>query len=271
MTVDAVKPPVVWVFAGLDPTGGAGLLADTATLTALGAHAAGIATLLSGQDSHGIRWWQPLPAEQVRDQALPLRTDLPPVAVKIGAVGTATNARAIAVLLDSLPNVPVVLDPVMASERGDPLAQDELLATLRAELLPRATLITPNHPEACRLTGLPADAASGDLAAALLETGANAVLLTGGHIADTNGQVVDTLYQRRETPRRWHAPRQPYAVHGGGCLLASAIAAHLAHGLPLPDAVAQGLVYSAAAWASAWQPADGQHLPGRAHFKEPQP
>ena len=269
MTVQAAKPPVVWVFAGLDPTGGAGLLADTATLTALGAHPAGIATLLSGQDSHGIHWWQPLPAEQVRDQALPLRSDLPPAVVKIGAVGTVANAHAIAALLDGLPNVPVVLDPVLASERGDPLAQDELIVALRTQLLPRATLVTPNHPEACRLAGLPPDSAPSELAAALLETGVKAVLLTGGHLPGADDeQVIDTLYQHGKAPLSWSGPRHPYALHGGGCLLASAIAAQLAHDLPLPDAVAQGRTYSAAAWATAWQPADGQRLAGRPTFKE---
>ena len=267
----AVRPPVVWVFAGLDPTGGAGVLADTATLTSLGVHAAGIVTLLSGQDSHGIHGWQPLSAEQVRDQALPMRNDLPPAAVKIGAVGTAANARAIAELLDELPNVPLVLDPVLASERGDPLAQDALLTALRDELLPRATLTTPNRPEACRLAGLPLDCASADLVAALLDTGASAVLLTGGHApSHDGGQVVDLLYRRGDEPLRWTGHRHPYAVHGGGCLLASAITAQLAHGLPLPVAVAQGRAYSATAWAKAWQPADGQHLAGRPTFEDSQ-
>jgi hydroxymethylpyrimidine/phosphomethylpyrimidine kinase len=266
VTSHETAPPVVCVFAGLDPTGGAGLLADAATLTALGAHAAGIATLLSGQDLEGVRWWQPVSAQELRAQATPLLRALPIRAWKIGAVGSAANAAAIAELLDQT-ELPVVLDPVLASERGDALGDEEMLAALRRDLVPLATIVTPNAGEARRLAGLPATASLDDAAAALLAAGTRAVLITGEHEVGGSakgGDLTDRLWRREDArPLTWHVPKLPYAVHGSGCLFATAIAARFAFGMELLPALEQARAVSRRAWAGAWIAGRGQRLPAR--------
>jgi hydroxymethylpyrimidine/phosphomethylpyrimidine kinase len=248
-------------FAGLDPTGGAGLLGDVATLTALGVHAAGVITLVSAQDLEGVQWWRALLPGELRSQAGPLLRGLPIRAVKVGAVGTAANAAAIAELVGQLPGAPVIVDPVLSSERGDAIGHAQLAIGLRNKLLARATLVTPNADEAYRLAGLQPHVPLEEVAAVLLRSGARAVLVTG--VAADN-DVLDCLWQRDDAkPIAWRTPRLPYAVHGSGCLLASAIAAGMAHGLGLVPAIERAREYSARTWNGAWSAGRGQRLPLR--------
>jgi hydroxymethylpyrimidine/phosphomethylpyrimidine kinase len=244
-------PPLVLSFAAADPTGGAGLQADVLTFAALGCHPLSVLTALTVQDTHGVSRMQALDARLVAEQAQCLLDELRVAAFKIGVVASAANAAAIAAILAQHPRVPVVLDPVLASGRGDPLADAAVLAALREHLLPRTTVLTPNTLEARALGGV----------ADCLARGCKYVLLTGTH-ADTP-EVVNTLYGAAGAVREDRWPRLPGSYHGSGCTLASAIAARLAHGDAVPEAVRAAQDFTWRALERGFRPGSGQHLPWR--------
>lgn len=246
--------PCVLVFAGLDPSGGAGIGADIEAIAAQGAHPLPVVTALTVQDNDRVREVVPVDAALLARQALLLAEGIPVGAVKIGIVGSRDNAEAIAALVGTLrarwPALPVVLDPVLASGRGDALGRDDALASL-LPLLPLATLLTPNGPEAARI---------GDLARACAH-----VLLTGGHDADhrADGAEVVNRWIGPEGARAWRWPRLPGEFHGSGCTLASAIAARLALGEPMAQALENGQRYCNQALADSYVIAPGQRIPRR--------
>ena len=246
-----LPPPLVLSFAATDPTGGAGLQADVLTLAALGCHPLSVATAITVQDTHGVARVQPIDARLVAEQAERLLAELAVAAFKIGVVASAANAQAIAAVLSALPRVPVVLDPVLASGRGDSLADAAVLATMREHLLPRTTVLTPNALEARTLGGV----------AECLARGCRYVLVTGTH-ADTP-EVVNTLHEAGGIVREDRWPRLPGSYHGSGCTLASAIAARLAHGDAVPKAVRAAQDYTWHALERGFRPASGQYLPVR--------
>jgi hydroxymethylpyrimidine/phosphomethylpyrimidine kinase len=246
-----LPPPLVLSFAATDPTGGAGLQADVLTLAALGCHPLSVATAITVQDTHGVARVQPLDARLVVEQAERLLAELAVAAFKIGVVASAANAQAIAAVLSALPRVPVVLDPVLASGRGDSLADAAVLATMREHLLPRTTVLTPNTLEARALGGV----------AECLARGCRYVLVTGTH-ADTP-EVVNTLHEAGGIVREDRWPRLPGSYHGSGCTLASAIAARLARGDAVPEAVRAAQDYTWHALERGFRPASGQYLPVR--------
>jgi hydroxymethylpyrimidine/phosphomethylpyrimidine kinase len=244
-------PPLVLSFAATDPTGGAGLQADVLTLAALGCHPLSVATAITVQDTHGVSRVQALDAALVSEQAERLLSELQVAAFKIGVVASAAIASAIAALLAALPRVPVVLDPVLASGRGDSLADAAVLAAMRERLLPRTTVLTPNTLEARALGGV----------TECLARGCQYVLVTGTH-ADTP-EVVNTLHGAGGIVREDRWPRLPGSYHGSGCTLASAIAARLAHGDAVPEAVRAAQDYTWHALERGFRPAGGQYLPVR--------
>lgn len=244
-------PPLVLSFAATDPTGGAGLQADVLTLAALGCHPLSVVTAVTVQDTHGVSRLHALEAQLVAEQAAHLLRELAPKAFKIGVVGSAANAQAIAVILAKYPRLPVVLDPVLASGRGDPLAGAAVLAALREHLLPHTTVLTPNTLEAHAL-GSVADC---------LALGCKYVLLTGTH-ADTV-EVVNTLHGAGGVVREDRWPRLPGSYHGSGCTLAAALAARLAHGDAVPEAARAAQEFTWRALERAFTPGSGQHLPWR--------
>src|SRR5499425_557564 len=148
---DPAFPPLVLSFAASDPSGGAGIQADILTLASTGCHPLSVITAITVQDTLGIEAIQPVDAEWVSDQARCLLEDMPVDAFKLGALGSLENIAAIAEILADYPDVPLILDPVLASGRGDELATEEMLHALRELLLPRTTIITPNSTEARRL------------------------------------------------------------------------------------------------------------------------
>src|SRR5205807_6822975 len=148
---DSDFPPLVLVFAASDPSCGAGVQADILTLASMGCHPLSVITALTVQDTMGVEAVQPIDADWVADQARCLLEDMPVDAFKIGALGSVENIAVIAEILSDYPDVPLVLDPVLASGRGDELASDEMLHALRELLLPQTTLLTPNSMEARRL------------------------------------------------------------------------------------------------------------------------
>ncbi len=244
-------PPNVLAFAASDPTGGAGIQADVLTLAGLGCHPLTVLTALTVQDTHGVQRLQAVDAELVAEQARCLLAELPVAAFKLGVLGSAANAAVVADLLSARARVPVVLDPVLASGRGDALADGALLEALRARLAPLATVITPNSLEARALGGVDA----------LLALGCRYVLVTGTH-ADTP-EVVNTLHDARGVVREDRWPRLPASYHGSGCTLASAIAARLALGDAVPEAVRAAQDYTWRALERGFRPGSGQYLPRR--------
>jgi len=245
-------PPNVLVFAASDPTGGAGLQADVLTLASLGCHALSVLTAYTVQDTHGVAALHGLDAGHVTAQARCVLADAAVRAIKIGVLGSAPTAQAVAALLAEHANLPVVLDPVLASARGDRLGD---AATLRELLVPRATVLTPNSEEAAALGG----------PEALLALGCRYVLVTGTH--EPGDEVVNTLYAPGGIVRQDRWPRLPGSYHGSGCTLASAIAARLAHGDAVPEAVRSAQDYTWCALERGYRPGAGQHVPDRLHAR----
>src|SRR6202165_1349539 len=256
-------PPLVMTFAASDPSGGAGIQADILTLASMGCHPLSVLTAITVQDTMGVEAVQAIDADWVSDQARCLLEDMPIDAFKIGALGSVENIAAIAEILSDYPDVPLVLDPVLASARGNELANDEMLHAMRELLLPQTTILTPNSLEARRLaeTDDEDEPLLSVCAQRLIEIGCEFVLITGTH--EPTLQVVNTLYGKAGVVRTDSWQRLPGSYHGSGCTLASAIAAMLANGLELPEAVREAQDYTWHALQKAYRPGMGQFLPDR--------
>ena len=235
--------------------------ADLLTLAALGCHPLSVVTAITVQDTHGVQDVLPIGAAQVAAQADCLFADFAVAAFKLGVLGSAENIAAIAERLNRHSHTPVVLDPVLASGRGDPLASEAMLEALRGRLLPRATIVTPNSIEARRLAGEADDAPLERCAQRLLELGCANVLITGTH--EVGDEVINTLYDARGMLRRDRWSRLPGSYHGSGCTLASAIAARLARGRGLEQAVREAEEYTWHTLAAGFKPGGGQFIPDR--------
>lgn len=257
----STSPPAVLVFAASDPTGGAGLQADLLTLARLGCHPLSVVTGLTAQDTHGVQALWPVEADRVVRQAECVLADIPVAAFKLGVLGTADVVAAVAGILAGYPSVPVVMDPVLASGRGDALADAGVLQSVRHLLLPRVTVLTPNSLEARRLVDAAADASLAECASRLVALGCAQVLVTGTHEAGKD--VVNSLYAAGGLVREDRWPRLPHEYHGSGCTLASAVAAGLASGLPVEEAVRRAQSFTWTALAAGFRPGGGQHLPQR--------
>ncbi len=245
MTIEGVeiqtsnKPARLLAIAGSDSGGGAGIQADIKTASALGVYAMTAVTAITAQDTTGVGAIHPIPPNVVAEQIVRCLADLGADAIKTGMLGSADIARTVAAALAAhAKTIPLVVDPVMVATSGAVLAENAVVEVMKADLFPRATLITPNIPEAQRLCGFDLRAPE-DLYHAgetLLSLGPQAVLLKGGHgAADT---VTDLLFTLDVPPRAYIAKRvdTPH-THGTGCTLAAAIACGLGQGMALGDAV----------------------------------
>jgi hydroxymethylpyrimidine kinase / phosphomethylpyrimidine kinase / thiamine-phosphate diphosphorylase len=233
------NPPVALTIAGSDSGGGAGIQADLKTFEALGCFGTSAITAITAQNTTGVKSIQTLDPEIVRDQIDMVVADLKPGAAKTGMLATAALIETVAAAITHH-NIPTVVDPVMVATSGARLIAEDAIVTLRKTLLPVARLITPNRMEAEALTGIEihtlADAERA--ATRLLEEGAQAVLLKGGHIEETPN-IVDLLVTREGVTRHEKRRIRTSNTHGSGCTLAAAIAAGLAKGATLHDAVAE--------------------------------
>lgn len=233
----------VLIIAGSDSGGGAGIQADIKTVTALGGYAATAITAITVQNTHGVSAVHPIPVDVVEAQARAVLDDIGADVIKTGMLGTAELVEAVANLLADYPDIPLVLDPVMVATSGDPLVSGDAVQAIADRLLPRAALITPNAPEAEKLTGLPVTTIGQQAAAgkALVERGAQAALVKGGHLT---GDIITDVLVTPEITLMFETQRQDTRnTHGTGCTLASAIAVRLAQGHDLPDAIEQGSRY----------------------------
>lgn len=267
-------PPIVMVFAASDPSGGAGLQADIMTLSSMGCHPLSVLTALTVQDSAGVEDALAIDADWVTDQARALLEDMSVSAFKIGMLGSIENIAAIAEIISDYPEIPLVLDPVLASGRGDELASEDMIVALRELLLPQATLLTPNSLEARRLaldeSDDDDDPGLDECARRLIGAGAEYVLITGTH--EHSAQVVNSLYGENGLIRADAWERLPGSYHGSGCTLASAIAANLANGLDIAEAVRDAQDYTWQSLANGFRPGMGQYLPDRFFWaREPGP
>ncbi|MDP2133469.1 MAG: hydroxymethylpyrimidine/phosphomethylpyrimidine kinase [Sulfuritalea sp.] len=262
-------PPIVLTFAASDPTGGAGLQADILTLASLGCHPLSVVTAITVQDTAGVEGVLPIDAEWVADQARALLEDMPVAAFKLGMLGSIEAIAAIAEVIADYPDIPVVLDPVLASGRGDQFADEEMIEAMIGLLLPQTTLLTPNSLEARRLAQEMGEAGDdsrrerdlAECARRLVGAGCEYVLVTGTH--EGTPQVVNTLYGSHGTVRSDRWDRLPGSYHGSGCTLASAIAAHLASGVNMADAVMGAQEYAWRTLAAGFRPGMGQFIPDR--------
>lgn len=233
----------VLIIAGSDSGGGAGIQADIKAVTMLGAYAATAVTAITVQNTLGVTGVHPIPLDIIEAQGLAVLDDIGADAIKTGMLGDAATVAVAARLIDHAGPVPVVIDPVMIAKGGASLLDPQAIAAVRAELLPRAALLTPNAPEAEALTGLPATSTD-DLRRCgyeLLEAGAKAVLMKGGHL--TGERLIDLLITADGETAFEDARIDTVHTHGTGCTLASACAAGLAQGLDLTAAVARAWNY----------------------------
>jgi len=241
----------VLIVAGSDSGGGAGIQADIKAVMALGGYAATAITALTAQNTLGVHGVMPVPPEFIRLQIDAVLDDIGADAVKTGMLGSAEAVQAVAAALGQRDGIPLVVDPVMVAKGGARLLDDAAVEALRRDLLPLATLLTPNVPEAEALTGLTITdhAAARRAAQALLGLGAAAVLLKGGHL---RGAVVQDVLATSGAMEVIESPRiETRHTHGTGCTLASAVAAGLAQGMTLSDAVRRGAAYVHAAILAA--------------------
>jgi hydroxymethylpyrimidine/phosphomethylpyrimidine kinase len=256
-------PPVVLAIAATDPSGGAGLQADILTLSSMGCHPLSVVTAITVQDTVGVEELLPLDPEWVAAQARCVLEDMPVAAFKIGLLGSIEIIATIAEVVSDYPDIPLVLDPVLASGRGDELATDEIVSALKELLIPQTTVITPNSIEARRLTQEDENEHPelAECAKRIISMGCEYVLITGTH--ENSPQVVNTLYDQNGVVRSDPWRRLSGSFHGSGCTLASAVAATLANGLSIAEAVKDAQEYTWHSLKSAFRPGMGQFIPDR--------
>ena len=256
-------PPAVLSFAATDPSGGAGIQADILTLASMGCHPLSVITAITVQNTSGVEGFMAIDADWVADQARSILEDIPVAAFKIGVLGSVENVSAIAEIVADYPEIPLILDPVLASARGDEFASDDTLAAIREMLIPQSTIITPNTPELRRLA-LEDDEDEGrieKLALRLIEMGAEFVLVTGTH--EATPEVINSLFCEKGLLRSDNWRRLAGSYHGSGCTLASALAATIARGMDISEAVREAQEYTWQTLKFGFRPGMGQLVPDR--------
>lgn len=253
--------PAVLSFSGHDPSGGAGVQADIETLLSHRCHAVSVITALTEQDTLNVKKLIPQNSDSIINQATTLMADIPVKVIKIGLLGHPETALAIHSTIKQHPNIPVVFDPVLAAGGGADLSGSGLIRAINDLLLPYTTVLTPNSEEARRLTGL------NDLkecGLSLLEKGCDYVLITGTH--ETTPEVSNQLFHDGRCCETYSWNRLPHSYHGSGCTLAASIAALLAQGLDVLQAIAEAQEYTWNSLNAAYQPGKGQYIPNRFYW-----
>lgn len=258
-------PPIVLTFSASDPTGGAGLQADILTLSSMGCHPVTVVTAITVQDTVGVEDILPMDAEWIVDQARCILEDMPVAIFKVGLIGSVEGIAAVAEVVADYPDIPLILDPVLASGRGDDLVNDDMLSALLEMLVPQTTLITPNSVEALRLAMHEREddetPSFKECAEYLVGLGCEYALITGTH--ENTPKVINTLYDKDGEVRSDSWERLPGSYHGSGCTLASAIAATIAHGLDIDEAVKEAQEFTWQTLAAGFRGGMGQFIPDR--------
>ena len=259
MHADIPGPRVVLVFAGHDPSGGAGIQADIETITASGCRCVSLITALTAQSTRGFTALYPQQPARFRKQARLLTADIKVHACKLGLIGSIALADSISVILSELPaGLPLVFDPVLAAGSGEAVAGRELMKAIRTRLLKSTTVLTPNAAEARLLTRRKDIHQAAEV---LLKWGCGSVLVTG---ADEDMPLVrNTLFGRDFEPEYYEWDRLPGIYHGSGCTLSSSIAAQLALGEDIKSAVYKAQEYTWQTLKHGFQLGGGQKHPNR--------
>jgi len=258
-------PPIVLSFSANDSSGGAGIQADILTLASMGCHPLSVITAVTVQDTVGVDDVMALDSGWVADQARAVLEDMPVHVFKIGMLGSVEIIATIAEIVSDYPDIPIVLDPVLSSGRGEEFASEDMISAMRELLLPQTTIITPNSMEARRLAQDEAEDFDeldlGQCGGRILHMGCEYVLITGAH--ENTRQVTNTLYTASGIVRSDVWQRLTGSYHGSGCTLASAIAAALANGLPVSEGVYEAQEYTWQTLKAGFHPGMGQYLPDR--------
>jgi hydroxymethylpyrimidine/phosphomethylpyrimidine kinase len=259
-------PPSVMTFAGTDPSGGAGLQADILTFASIGCHPLSVVTAITTQDTVGVDGVLAMDSEWVNDQARAILEDVQISAFKLGLLGSVENIAVIAEIMADYPDVPLLIDPILTSGRGDDLSSDEMMDAMIELLFPQATLSTPNSLEARRFafndeSEETTHTSLDEAAARLLSMGSEYVLITGTH--ERTQEVTNTLYGEDKLIKAYKWERLLGSYHGSGCTLTSAIAACMAHGLSIEDAVLEAQEYTWQTLKNGFRPGMGQYIPDR--------
>lgn len=256
--------PLVLTFSASDPTAGAGLQADALTVSALGAHPLTILTGLTAQNTAGVARFEACTPDWIDDQLTALLDDgISPSAIKTGVLGSTAAVAAVLKAKSLWPSVPLVVDPVRASGRGDAFGGQGLFDCYRNQLFPAVDLLTPNWPEAQAFTGAQTVDEAGER---LLKMGCKAVLLKGEHLE--SGDIVNRLYRLGQQVVEFPCERLPGQYHGSGCTLASACAVGLGQGLSVQEAVELALEYTWQALSCGFVVGKGQLIPDRMHLMQ---
>jgi hydroxymethylpyrimidine/phosphomethylpyrimidine kinase len=253
--------PAVLSFSGHDPSGGAGIQADIETLVSHQCHAVSVITTLTEQDTLNVKKLIPQSPDNIINQATTLMADIPIKAIKIGLLGHTETALAVHKILKQHPHIPVVFDPVLAAGGGTNLSNEDLIKAINDLLSPYTTVLTPNSEEARRLTGLDDLTECG---LKLLEKGCDYVLITGSH--ETTPEVCNRLFHAGQVIETYSWNRLPYSYHGSGCTLAASIAALLAQGLDVVQAISEAQEFTWNSLNAAYQTGKGQHNPNRFYW-----
>ena len=255
MEMNPVTPPRVLTIAGSDSGGGAGIQADLKTFAALGTYGMSAVTAVTAQNTLGVSAVAEVPLEVISDQIEAVVTDIGVDAVKTGMLSSSEIVVCVAEAVEKFELAPLVVDPVMVAATGAQLLQDEAVESVKQRLVPLATVVTPNVPEAEVLTGIEIESVDDMelVGGELLMMGADAAVVKGGHFDDGSGRVTDVLVTRNGIKHITSFRIETTSNHGTGCTFASAIAAHLAHGLALEESVdlAQRYVWQAMVNAQA--------------------
>ncbi len=257
--MSTTHPPIVLVFAGNDPSGGAGLCADIQALASQGCHAAPVVTCITTQDTRNVLESLPLSGALVAAQAEAVLADIRVAACKIGLLGSVEIVEAVQQVLLKYPHLPVILDPVLVAGGGKSFSNGNVCETIIKKLLPLTQIITPNSLEARTLTGT---TQSLDAAAAqLIDYGCQYVCITGTH--EDTPTVENTLYCHEKRVKSWTWTRLPHSYHGSGCTFAASLAGLLAQGKDMLTAVYEAQHYTWTTLQRGYQPGHGQALPNR--------
>mgnify|MGYP001408599111 FL=1 len=258
------SPPIVMTFSATDPSGGAGLQADVGTLSSLGCHPASIVTGFTVQDTIGVDRLISVDSEVVNDQARSILEDMEVSIFKLGLLSSKENISIIAQIISDYPDIPLIIDPVLSSGRGDKFTDIETRNMILELLFPGALLITPNTLEARQLLNQEDEHLDSSLevcADFFKEIGCQNVLITGTH--ENTKNVVNTLYSPSNQIIPYHWDRLPGNFHGSGCTLTSAIAAYYALGLTIEDAIEEAQYFTWQALKNGFKPGMGQLIPNR--------
>ncbi|MET0298549.1 MAG: bifunctional hydroxymethylpyrimidine kinase/phosphomethylpyrimidine kinase [Flavitalea sp.] len=266
------KYPSVLTIAGFDGSGGAGIQADIKTFSALGCYATSVLTALPVQNTQGVRNIYEIPPAAVEEQLIAILDDVFPSAIKIGMVHTVDLVDIIVNTLSRYDKVPIVFDPVMVSTSGHHLIKNDTIRSIKEKLIPFSDLITPNMDEAALLAEMPVHDVEDMIAAnsVIREFGCRNILLKGGHQASS--LITSLFIDAQNKIHRFETEKfDTNNTHGSGCTLSSAIAAFIAMGKSLPDAVALGQDYVFKAIESGKDVVTGKGNGPLNHFFNPQP